>query len=250
MRIKIGLNLSAVALAALAVALPARADRRTLIRAYEYQTQPQGNLEFELWNEIETPKSSFADSLITHKLELEYGLTDRWDVALYHVFQQGGPAASSEPFHFDSWRLETRYRFAEKGVLPVDLMLYFEVERPAKLGDPFAIEQKIILEKSFGPLAVVSNLVAEQRLGTGENWKYELEIDLGLRYELAPAFRIAGEVWGIREKEGAAEAETALYAGPSVSFATKKFWLQVGAGFGLNDDAKRVQFRSVLGLNL
>ncbi len=237
-------------LAALLLAFPAAADRRTMIRAYEYQTQPQGNLEFELWNEFATPRSSFADSLITHKLELENGLTDRWDVALYHVFLQGGPQAAAEPFHFDSWRLETRYRFLDRGVLPVDLMLYFEVERPASLGEPCEIGQKIILEKSFGPLAFVSNLVAEQKLGTGDNWKYELEIDLGARYEIAPWLRLAGEVWGIREKEGTRGAKTTFYAGPSVSVATNKFWLQVGAGIGLNDDANRTFFRSVLGLTL
>jgi len=49
MRIRIGLT-AIVAGALLAPA--ARADRRTLIRAYEYMTQPQGNLELELWNDI------------------------------------------------------------------------------------------------------------------------------------------------------------------------------------------------------
>src|SRR5439155_1687793 len=101
MRIKIGFILVATLFA-----LPALADRRSFIRSYEFQTQPAGNLEFEMWNEVESPRGSIADSLITHKLELEYGVTDRFDVALYHVFQQGGPPGADTGFHFDSWRAE------------------------------------------------------------------------------------------------------------------------------------------------
>ena len=41
MRITIGLN---VLLACAFLTPAARADRRTMIRAYEYMTQPQGNL--------------------------------------------------------------------------------------------------------------------------------------------------------------------------------------------------------------
>ena len=145
MRIKIGFILT------LLLALPALADRRSFIRSYEFQTQPQGNLEFEMWNEVESPRGAIADSLITHKLELEYGLTDRWDTALYHVFVQGGPQVDPEPFHFDSWRLETRYRLAEKNEWPVDVMVYGEIERPADFNQPFEVEEKLILEKDFVP---------------------------------------------------------------------------------------------------
>src|SRR5207253_2120178 len=63
MRITIGLT---VALLCAAVE-QARADRRTMIRAYEFQTQPKGNLEFELWNTIEAPRSSFADSVLVQR---------------------------------------------------------------------------------------------------------------------------------------------------------------------------------------
>src|SRR5438874_10064409 len=106
MRITIGLN---VLLACAFLTPAARADRRTLIRAYEYMTQPEGNLELEIWNDIDAPKDGgFDQATTTHRIELEYGITDHWDVALYHVFAQksGAPA---DPFHFDSWRVETRY---------------------------------------------------------------------------------------------------------------------------------------------
>jgi hypothetical protein len=252
MRITIGVNFARAALLCASVALAstaARADRRTLIRAYEFQTQPQGNLEFEMWNDVETPKTAFADSLITHRLELEYGITDRWDVALYHVLTHGGPAGEDRSFKFDSWRAETRYRLAERGVWPVDVMVYLELERPGDFSEPFELEQKLILEKSLGRFALILNLVGEQKLSssqTGHVW----EVDLGARYEVTPHLRVAGEVWGIQEIAPGGTREVALYAGPSISVEVKKFWIQLGAGIGLNDAAQQLQFRSVFGFNL
>src|SRR3982751_4348133 len=102
LRMRITIYLNALLLVAL-LAPAARADRRTMIRAYEYMTQPQGNLELEIWNDVEAPKGGGFDQAATvHRIELEYGLTDRWDLSLYHVFTQE-PAAA---FRFDSWRLE------------------------------------------------------------------------------------------------------------------------------------------------
>ena len=247
MRITIGFILAAVAAIA-----PARADRRSFVRSYEFQTQPEGNLEVELWNDIDAPKTGkgFADSVITHKLVLEYGITDRWDAALYHVFQQGGPAgADNTAFHFDSWRLESRYRLAERGEWPVDVMVYLETERPADFAAPFELEEKIILEKDFGKLALVANLVAEQALARGDRGHHLWEVDLGVRYEVHPRLRLAAEVWAIQTVRPDV-AVTTWYAGPSVSLQLRKLWLQVGAGIGLNDPALQLQFRSVLGFNL
>jgi hypothetical protein len=255
MRIKVGFNWATLCAAALLMAFPARADRRSFIRSYEFQTQPQGNLELELWNEIEAPRgvpggNGIADALITHRLELEYGLTDRWDAALYHVFQQGGPAGQGNTgFHFDSWRLETRYRLAEPSEWPVDVMLYLEVERPADFSAPFELEEKVIFERRFGPFALVANLVASQKLAREDRGGHIFEVDLGARLEVLPFLRLAVEVWGIQDV-GFTDTTTSYYAGPSISVATKKFWLQVGAGAGLNDAAQAMQLRSVLGFNL
>ena len=251
MRIIIGVNLVLAAL----LSLPARADRRSFIRSYEFQTQPQGNLEFELWNEVEAPKGAgvgIADAVITHRIELEYGITDRWDSALYHVFQQGGlqsADAGERAFHFDSWRLETRYRLAEKGEWPVDVMLYLEGERPSAFADPWELEEKVILERDFGRLALVVNFVAEQKLARGERGGHVWEVDAGVRYEVHPKLRLAAEIWGI-QKVTPADSQTALYAGPSVSVAVSRLWVQLGVGVGLNDAASGFQLRSVLGFNL
>ncbi len=242
MRMRITIGISTIL--ALALAAPqARADRRTLIRAYEYMTQPQGNLELEIWNDIEAPPDGGFDRASTlHRIELEYGLTDHWDVALYHVFAQEQGAA----FHFDSWRLETRYRLFEKNVLPVDVLLYLEVERPADFTEPWEAEEKVILEKDFGTFALVANVVSAQKIahaGDGYGW----EIDAGARYEVVPQLRLGAEFWTLKDIGASGWSQ---FLGPSVSWASSRLWLQLGAGFGLGDTSGATFVRSVLGINL
>lgn len=246
LRMRITLVISS-ALALLLLAPAARADRRSFIRAYEYATQPKGNLEFELWNDIEAPKQGGFDAATTlHRFELEYGLTDHWDLALYHVFAQG----PSEPFHFDSWRLETRYRFAEKGEWPVDVMLYFEAERAPDFAQPWEVEEKLILGKDIGNFGFILNLVGEQKLFHA-NEGHEFEIDLGARYEVSPALRLGVEGWTIQETVNGVTSG-AWFLGPTLSVATAKVWIQLGVGFGLGigDADATAQVRSVLGFNL
>jgi hypothetical protein len=243
MRITIGIS----GVCALLLSAPAaRADRRTFIRAYEVATQPQGNLEFELWNDIDAPKTGFDAATTTHRVELEYGLTDRWDLALYHVFEQG-PA---EALHFDSWRAETRLRLAEKDQWPVDVMLYFELERPAVFAEPWETEEKLILGKDVGNFGFVLNLVAEQKLlHSGDSHLYE--IDLGARYEFSPALRVGVEGWTIQQTEQG-NTRGSWFVGPTFSVASAKIWFQLGAGFGLGigDGDATAAVRSVLGFNL
>lgn len=245
LRMRITIAISSALLFLLA-APGARADRRTFIRAYEYMTQPQGNLELEIWNDIDAPKTGFDAASTTHRIELEYGLTDHWDLSLYHVLAQ----APGEPLHFDSWRAETRYRLLEKGEWPVDVLLYFEVERPAAFSEPWETEEKIILERSFGAFALVANLVGEQKL-LHASQGHLYEIDLGARYEVSPALRFGVEAWTIQETVHGATSGS-WFAGPSISVATAKLWIQLGAGFGLGigDGDATAQVRSVIGFNL
>lgn len=253
MRIRIGFPAGAACvLALLSAATAARADQRSFIRAYEYATQPQGNLEFELWNEIEAPRGGpFADALVTHRFELEYGLTDRWDLSLYHVLQHGGGGTPPDrALRFDSWRTESRYRLAEKGEWPVDVMFYGEVERPADFAAPWELEEKLILGHDEGALGFVANLVFAHALATGSRAHHAFEVDLGARYELSPAVRVGAEFWAIRDVPAGQPAANSYFLGPSVSLASQRVWIQLGAGIGLGDTSESLYARSVLGFNL
>ena len=239
--------LSSLALA-LSLAPAARADRRSFTRAYEYATQPAGNLELEIWNDLIIPKDSFAGTVAKPRIELEVGLTDHWDLALYHVFESRLEDGKSS-FALDSWRLESRYRLFEKGELPVDVMLYLELERPADFRAPAELEEKLIIGKDLGRLGLVVNLVAEQKLGTESRAGHVWEIDAGARWEVVPALRLGLEYFVTMESAPGADLEVKQYLGPSISLANAKVWLQVGAGIGLGDNSE-IFVRSALGFNL
>ena len=239
---------AAACLAALALAPEARADRRSFTRAYEYATQPAGNLELEIWNDLTIPKDSFAGTVAQPRIELEVGLTDHWDIALYHVFESKLEDGKSS-FTFDSWRLESRYRLFEKGELPVDLMLYLELERPTDFSAPAELEEKIIIGKDLGRLGLVVNLVAEQKLATANRAGHVWELDAGARWEMVPALRVGVEYFVTMRSAPGADLEVKHYLGPSISVANAKIWLQVGAGIGLGDNSE-VFVRSALGFNL
>jgi hypothetical protein len=165
-------------------------------------------------------------------------------VALYHVLEQE-PAA---PLHFDSWRLESRYRLAERGQWPVDVMLYLEGERPADFTAPWELEEKLILGRDFGSLQLALNLVGEQKIlhaAQGHLW----EIDAGARYEFSPAWHLAAEVWTTHETIFGVTT-VSNYLGPSVSWGGSRLWAQLGAGFGLGDTSGATFVRSVIGFNL
>ena len=127
-------------------------------------------------------------------------------------------------------------------------MLYLEGERPAQFAEPWELEEKVILSRDFGSFEIVANLVAEQKLfhaDQGHLW----EIDAGARYEISPALHIAGEFWTTQETVNGVTAGS-YYAGPSISWASSRIWVQLGAGFGLGDSSGATFVRSVLGFNL
>jgi hypothetical protein len=249
MRIRTTSNTALLALAAaigLAVSSSsARADSRSFIRAYEYATQPKGNLEFEVWNDVIAPRpGASTDTVIAQKVELEYGLTDAWDISLYHMFLGGGP--EHEAYHFDGWSLESRYRFVDRNVWPVDVEAYLELERPADFSEAFELEEKIIIGKDIGRLGFVLNLVGEESLtrAADPHW----EVDLGVRYEIIPPVRVGLEAWG---RWGALDPDqpTGYFAGPSLRLATHRFWIQLGTGIELTH-ANNFYGRSVIGFDL
>src|SRR5436309_2948127 len=94
----------------------AHADRRSFFQTYEYQTMNKGGVELELWNEQDRPDFGSAATGLQFQLEIEYGITDRWDIALYQILSQPPPTMTTPGvLAYDATKIETRYRFAERG---------------------------------------------------------------------------------------------------------------------------------------
>ncbi len=247
MRMTRSIVMLATTAALLAVPAASRADRRYYGETYNASTAPKGALDTELWTTFYRPPSedAGAPNAWRHQLELETGITERWDVAVYGVARQ----IVGSDLQFEAVKLETRYALAAPGTWFVDPVLYLELQKKFLEDRPFSVEEKLILAKDMGRLNVSLNLAAEQEFAGGDvnpEWSYAL----GSSWELVPAVRLGAEVFGDRAKEevspGVEKTESFAWAGPAVSIAVGRSWLVLAAGFGLNEASDAVRARAVL----
>jgi hypothetical protein len=237
---------------ALVAAGPAAADRRAFTRTYEYMTMPEGETEVELYSthSRKTFDGATSPQSFVFQVEIEHGITDRWDVSLYHVFAQASDGAGGgSPLALSEVKLRTRYRFAERGELPVDVLAYGEAIKEFGAG-VYAVEGKAILGKDFGKASLAVNLIGELELGPDvPESELELGLAAGLTYEVSPRWKLGAETW--LDFEAEEPEELAASAGPALSWApSSKLWVTATAGFGLTDEANAFSVRGLIGLGL
>jgi hypothetical protein len=232
-------------LAALALApAAARADRRYYGETYTAQTAPRGSLDLELWSTFHDRPREGGLHLWRHQVELETGITDRWDVALYNVARQ----LEGKDLEYEALKIESRYRLAEPGRWFVDPVIYLEVQKTFVDDRPLSVEEKLILSKDLGRLNLAVNVAAEQEF-VGGKVEHEGSWALGGSWEVVPAFRVGAEAFGnVTEAEapGRDGLEAKAWAGPAVSVAFGRAWLVLASGVGLTDTSERVRARAIL----
>jgi hypothetical protein len=236
----------ALLLALAVLSLPpalARADRRYYGETYNAVTAPPGAVDLELWSTLYQSPRAGGVQYWRQQLELETGITDRWDVALYNIWRRDQGATTQ----YEATKIETRYRLSDYGAWFVDPVLYFEAKKEWVSDKPLALEGKIILGKDLGPVNVSVNGLYEIELIPGGDREHELGYAAGLSYEVLPYVRVGGEAWS-NWKRAAGETTWAgeHYAGPAVSLAVSRVWLVLATGFGLTDESQRAQLRGIL----
>src|SRR5262244_2782275 len=140
------------ALALLALSTPAHADRRAYGTTYEAVTASRGELDIEMWTtyarlgEVDGGPPSRG---VREMIELEYGLTDRWDVALYNMLDF---ATDETDPGYAGFKIETRYRPTFRGEWIVDPVFYLEFQQLFRGDADQKLEFKLILAKDFDAL--------------------------------------------------------------------------------------------------
>jgi hypothetical protein len=216
----------------------ARADRRSYVWTYEYQTMPKGMFEAEYYL---TEEQKYLDkakpNIWKQQIEVEYGVTDHFDLSMYQMFKQSNTVKSSS-FEYDGFKIRGRYRILEKNVLPVDTLLYLEYIRDDDWDKPNVLEEKVVLAKDIGNLNLAYNQVFKQELASEGIWKYEYAA--GASYRILPSVRLGVESKG-------AYAEEKYYAGPTIAWGQGRFWASAGIIFGLTDKSDDMQARLIVG---
>ncbi len=230
-------------------AAPAQAHLRNYIFSQDYYTTTQGEVEVELYNDYDFSDLDNGDTHDSkHQLELEYGLTDHLQIALYDVYTWD--AARADEWQRDMWKAELKYRLAEVGQWPVDVTLYTEYKAPNGPRDrrSDAWENKLILAKHVGPVHLVTNLIAEKDLNTHGDWTFEYTA--GISHAFTP--RITGfleykeELGGSHDVEWfAGHHKQQLLPGVAVTF-TPHVRLLAGPAFGLTSPTDDLQVKSIL----
>jgi hypothetical protein len=213
----------------------AQAAQRNFVWTEEYGTLAKGNAEVELWNTAVTADIQTRNaSDWTQQVELEYGVTDRFNAALYQVYEQ---AADSPSVTYLGYKVELKYRIAEKDQLPVDVLLYAEDEHLNDEDGP-RFEGKIILAKELDRVGLAYNQIYERRYASG---KEEHEYAAGVNYEIVPSLR-----FGVESKGSYSENQYA--AGPTLAWVGNRIWADIGAVYALNKKTNDREVRFMLGV--
>lgn len=245
---------SLLALALLATATVASADGRNFAFTYEPKTMPAGALELEYYMTSTVRYDWLAKQHQygwNHQVELEYGITDKLDVAMYQMFSA------------DAWsgfKLRGRYRPFDYGAKPVDVMLYGEVIMNA--GGVVSFEEKLVVGRRFGALVLTLDSTIEQEAIFSGQIAHKWNEAIGVGYELDPAVTVGAEAqarMGWEPKQVYTSSQTQLefqspvfYVGPTVSLKTKKFFWNANLSFRTSDDDREAKylFRVIWGVPL
>jgi hypothetical protein len=146
----------------------------------------RGAVEPGYWFDIGRDDSA---QFMRHNLVLEYGITD-------HCLIDGRATGLDERrdgFHFDSSRLETRYRFFDEGILPVDIAASSEInsKRDANGHQIVGIEPRLILSKNLGNLNLTFNFAVEFPFNRHSP---SVETRGGLQYDVTSFFNFGTEL--------------------------------------------------------
>lgn len=206
----------------------AHADLRSFTQTYEYSTQPEGTTSVQLWHtQTRVRPHPGAAHLYEGLLEIEHGITEHLDVAFNTMIVQGG---SARALTLRRAELEARYRFAQRGELPVDPQLMIELSKD--FGDHvFEAEARAIAARDFDELTIAVNAGIQVSGGNdAPETRTQVLWAAGATYQVVPRLRIGVETWGLHE-----DGTTLADLGPTFSFiASRRFWVAATLGYSIS----------------
>jgi len=233
--------------------VPAEATERHFTFTYEVFTADKGEVELENWMTWQSHhgRGSAPDTNeFDLRHELEVGITDRFQAALYladwHVNDHPGGA---DRVHFDDAALELIYQLSN----PVTDFLGSAIYGEVRGGPDFLeLESKILLQKNFGKWVVAYNGTLEGRW-TGEHLderEGEFAQTAAVSYEVSPRFAVGAEALHEIDLPNWDKAEKSIvWAGPNASVRCGHWYVTVTALARLTDNRAEpwIQTRLITG---
>ncbi len=215
------------------------ADQRFYVWTYGYKTLERGSGEVEDYYTLSTPDMGHVKGTMTaeHQIELEVGMTERYDFGIYQVFSQK-PGQSLE---YEGFKLRSRYKLGTKGKSVLDPLIYLEYIGVSDFSS-HAVEFKLILARDMGSFNIALNPIFD--LEKKREWELVPEYAIGSSYEISRMLRVGLEAKG---------SEHGHYLGPVISHGREGLWVALGSAFkmGKIEGGKpEFQIRMLLGVGL
>lgn len=228
------------------------AGARRFTYIYETTTAAPGTFEFENWVTWRTDKDEDHDfERFDFRHELEFGITDRLQAAIYFAdwtYRAGGSVENDGSVYTGS-AIELIYNLTNPQTSPFGSALYGEL----KIGDELVgLESKLLLDKHLGRLLLAYNATLEAEW-EGEDLDErtgEFQQTLGASYQVKPQFLMGAELLHeIAFPDWQEAEESVLYVGPNVSVRAGKWWATATALAQVTDVAGEPNFqvRTIVG---
>jgi len=222
------------------ILLEVQAQDRVFTYTYQSGVLNKGQKEIEVWSTLASGKADYYRGL-DHSLEFEIGLGHQLQTAFYLNYGYSSGVASengakslvnSTSYSFaNEWKLKLSDPMANR----LGSALYLEY---ALAPTATAVEGKLILDKQMGDFTSAFNLVGEYEverefhlIGLGIESErldqFAIELNYGLAYRVKKEWSIGFEAFNKNQMIGSTAARSILLAGPSFSYHTNAFWINL-----------------------
>lgn len=221
----------------------AHADEAVFGYVYGAETLPQGGLEFYQWVTYREGKGMGTYQAVDLKTELEYGITDRFQVSgylnfAYHNVKDLMPHFEDQPAGLEWQGAQAAFKYNVlspfKDIFGFALYLepgYAQIDKVtgAKV-DEIEMELKLILQKNFleNQLVWALNLSPEiewEKSGSESMREFIFEYSTGLSYRFIPNWFGAVEMRYHSEYPDFGKREHyAYFAGPTIHYGGERWW--------------------------
>lgn len=198
---------AAIILAAAVAALATgAAEARSYHKTYGYKTLDKGEAELVYWSEYVAAsgnkmpyfgKGVDRKGLWSNTFEVEYGVTDRFNMAAY--VDTESPSGEDTKV-VQAHAVLGRYRLFEKGERFFDTTLYVEYYMPRVAWQGVSkerLETRVILQKDFGDIHLMLNPKFEKVIsGPNVTEGMELEYAAGIYKTMSPVLELGWEAYG------------------------------------------------------
>ncbi len=194
---------------------------------YQSSVLGKGNRELEIWTTARIGKDIPYFAATDHRVEFEWGLSNRLQTAFYVNFRNTSADDGSgmkTSFDFKGISTEWKYQLSSPSKA-IGFALYGELGLNT---DEAEFEGKLIFDKKIKKSTFAMNLVFEHEwefTAAKPETEIALEGNLGWSYDITNSFALGIETRNHNVfKEGELE-HSALFAGPVISFSQPNWWL-------------------------